>query len=181
MAAKPTPKVDVHVSETLSQDPSRLFNEKTAARCDEEHGAESRKRGITDAIFGDDWWTWEIIGIIGSAVALIGLVVLLRCYDGRKQPIWGEGKMICVKEICRAAPTVSLNSVVSVISTVAKICVLIPVTKGLGQLKWVYFAEKDRVLADFETFESATRGLTGSAMLVWRLRLRYSYHSSSHV
>jgi len=44
--------------------------------------------------------------------------------------------------------------------------------KGLGQLKWVWFAEEERQLADLETFDNATRGLTGSAKLLWRLRGR---------
>ena len=42
--------------------------------------------------------------------------------------------------------------------------------KGLGQLKWVWFAESERRLDDLEKFDSATRGLTGSAKLLWRLK-----------
>ena len=34
----------------------------------------------------------------------------------------------------------------------------------------VWFAEHERQLSDFEKFENATRGLTGSAMLLWKLR-----------
>ncbi len=44
--------------------------------------------------------------------------------------------------------------------------------KGLGQLKWVWFAEEERQLADLETFDNATRGLSGSAKLLWKLRGR---------
>lgn len=163
MAAKSCSKIDVRVSETPSDG---VTNEKASAPRDVE------RHDVSSAL-GNDWWAWELIGIIGSAAALIGLAILLKRVDNKQQPIWG-GEYYCVKggTICRQTPQVSLNSVISLISTVAKICVLIPVTKGLGQLKWVYFAEKDRVLADFETFESATRGLTGSAMLVWRLRAR---------
>jgi hypothetical protein len=36
----------------------------------------------------------------------------------------------------------------------------------------VWFAEQERQLSDFEKFENATRGLTGSAMLLWKLRGR---------
>lgn len=163
MVAKPGSNIDVRMSEST---PNTTTNEKPTARRDEE-----RQDEPSNALFSSDWWIWELIGIIGSAAALIGLIVLLHSVNRKRQPMWG-GQIHCIKTVCRKSPQVSLNSVISIISTVAKICVLIPVTKGLGQLKWVYFTEKDRVLADFETFESATRGLSGSAMLVWRLRAR---------
>jgi hypothetical protein len=57
---------------------------------------------------------------VGSAVALIGIVIILRVFDGKRQPSW-EG--------------VSLNSVISWISTIAKVFILMPITSGLGQLK----------------------------------------------
>jgi hypothetical protein len=72
-----------------------------------------------------------------------------------------------------------MNSILSLLSTIAKICVLIPVSKGLGQLKWVWFAKKERSLRDIETFESASRGLTGSALLMWKLKFRYESRPNS--
>jgi hypothetical protein len=36
----------------------------------------------------------------------------------------------------------------------------------------VWFAEQERQLSDFEKFENATQGLTGSVMLLWKLRGR---------
>ncbi|KAJ9629513.1 hypothetical protein H2203_001887 [Taxawa tesnikishii (nom. ined.)] len=129
----------------------------------------------------EEWWKWEILGVLGSAAALIGIVIFLHKLNGHPQPQWSFKKCVDVPKtnyhFCTKKVGVSVNSVISWLSTVAKICVLIPITKGLGQLKWVWFTEKERMLSDLETFDSATRGLTGSAMLVWRLRGRQVFES----
>jgi hypothetical protein len=102
-----------------------------------------------------DYWMWELFGAVGSAVALIGIVITLRVFDGKRQPSW-QG--------------VSLNSVISWISTIAKVFVLMPITSGLGQLKWVWFAKGKQPLSDLQIFDSATRGISGSVQLLWRLK-----------
>jgi hypothetical protein len=121
----------------------------------------------------DDWYLWEVGGVILSAACIMAIVGLLIWLDKRRIPHWGfttpektiNGKIIPAKTV-----NISLNSVISWISTVGKIAILIPITKGLGQLKWVWFAEQERRLDDLEKFDSATRGLTGSAKLLWRLK-----------
>jgi hypothetical protein len=102
-----------------------------------------------------DYWVWEFFGAVGSAVALIGIVIILRVFDGKRQPSW-DG--------------VSLNSVISWISTVAKMFILMPVTSGLGQLKWAWFVGRKRPLSDLQIFDSASRGISGSAKLLWKLK-----------
>ena len=113
----------------------------------------------------DDWWLWEMIGVVGSALCIVGLCILLVCIQNKPVPRWAITPQ-------GAKFSISINSIIGWFSTFGKILLLIPVTKGLGQLKWVWFSEQDRVLTDFETFESATRGLTGSAFLVWRFKGR---------
>jgi hypothetical protein len=138
------------------------------------------KKGPLATLQAEEWWKWEIAGILGSAAAIAGIIGILLALNNKQQPSWARPQNYCVKVPytnkmeCHNA-SVSINSLISWLSTIAKICVFIPVTKGLGQLKWVWFAEKERTLADLETFDSATRGVTGSAMLVWKLRGRYAY------
>ncbi|TKA63621.1 hypothetical protein B0A49_08905, partial [Cryomyces minteri] len=132
----------------------------------DDHVPAAPRRTSSTVIRTDDWWLWEVIGVVGSAAALIGMVILLNHFNHKEQPVWAY----TYNKKTDQALHVSLNSILSILGTVARICVLIPVTKGLGQLKWVWFAEKERVLTDFDKFEAATRGLTGSAMLMWRLR-----------
>lgn len=143
---------------------------------DREVSSASSNHPLNDGTsYTDDWWLWEVTGIVGSALAIGGIVLLLALLDGKVKPKWGisiPDHKIGNKIIYGRTIEVTLNSIISILSTAAKICVLIPVTKGLGQLKWVWFSQRERVLADFEKFENATKGLTGSALLLWRLRGR---------
>ncbi|EHK50836.1 hypothetical protein TRIATDRAFT_94133 [Trichoderma atroviride IMI 206040] len=102
-----------------------------------------------------DYWGWEIFGVLGSAAIIVGIAVILDRFDGKRQPSWEH---------------VSLNSLISWLSTAAKFCLLMPISRGLGQLKWVWFAEKKRPLSDLEEFDSASRSISGSAKLLWRLK-----------
>jgi hypothetical protein len=79
----------------------------------------------------DDWYLWEIGGVIMSAACIMTIVGLLAWLNGKRLPHWGfttpekviKGKIIPAKTI-----NISLNSVISWISTVGKIAILIPVT-----------------------------------------------------
>lgn len=122
----------------------------------------------------DDWWIWELVGILVSLVALAGICALLSVLNGRAQPIWAytaPARKIGDKEIPAVTVAVSPNSILSLLSTCCRICILIPITKGLAQLKWVWFAEQERQLSDFEAFDNA-RTVTGSLFLVWKLKFR---------
>ncbi|KAF7190708.1 hypothetical protein HII31_07867 [Pseudocercospora fuligena] len=100
----------------------------------------------------EDWWFLEVLGISLSAGALIAIAIILSHFDNAPQPRWA---------------TVSLNTLVSWLSTLAKAMVLIPVSRGLAQLKWTWMAEKERALSDLQTFDNASRGLMGSLVLLF--------------
>ncbi|CAK1364215.1 unnamed protein product [Cercospora beticola] len=51
--------------------------------------------------------------------------------------------------------------------------VLIPVTSGLSQLKWVWFAQKRRTMSDLRYFDSASRGIIGSLALIFEQQGRH--------
>lgn len=103
-------------------------------------------------------WVWEVAGILVSAVLIISIVIILAQYDGQRQPSWR---------------LISLNSLVSWLSTLSKACVLFSVSDGIGQMKWVWFSSRSRPLSDPDTFDSASRGVTGSAALLWLVKGRY--------
>lgn len=104
--------------------------------------------------FGD-WWMWELFGIFGSAATLIAIVVILAKHNRAQQPEWKHA---------------SLNSLVSGLSTLAKVFTLFPTTRALGQMKWIWFASENRKLSDLAIFDAASRGATGSVELLWSLR-----------
>ncbi|KAE8153169.1 hypothetical protein BDV25DRAFT_127495 [Aspergillus avenaceus] len=74
--------------------------------------------------------------------------LILSRVDGRPQPAW--------KHV-----TISKGSILYVIS------------EALGQLKWVWFAQRTRPLSNLREFDWASRGFYGSGELMWRLRFRH--------
>jgi hypothetical protein len=79
----------------------------------------------------DTWYLWEVAGVVGSAACICAIVGLLASLDGKKLPVWGATtpeKTIKGHVIPSKTVNVSLNSVISWISTVGKIAILIPIT-----------------------------------------------------
>ncbi|CAG8045847.1 unnamed protein product [Penicillium olsonii] len=108
--------------------------------------------------FISDLFIWEILAMFISSGLLIAIIVILDKYNNQPQPTWKY---------------VSLNSVVSWLSTLSKGCVLFTLSEGIGQLKWVWFTQKTQPLVDLGTFDGASRGIWGCAGLVWRLRAKH--------
>ncbi|KAH6675408.1 hypothetical protein F5X68DRAFT_140245 [Plectosphaerella plurivora] len=131
---------------------------------------EEGKPGKTrwSALFDDWYYAWEVFGIIVSGLAIVSICVVVWYYDDKEAPVWvaqvpGRDKPF----------QFTINSLLSILSVFGSTCAMIPVTKGLGQLKYLWFMEKDRTLADLETFDSASRGKVGSAQLMWKLRFKH--------
>ncbi|KAL2797288.1 hypothetical protein BJX66DRAFT_335191 [Aspergillus keveii] len=104
-------------------------------------------------------WSLELIALILSIGTIVAIVLVLRRYDGRQQPGW-QG--------------ISLNSLLSWLSTVAKAYLLFSLTESLGQLKWAWFSSKNHPLSDLKVFDSASRGgFLGALELIWRVK---GYH-----
>lgn len=103
-------------------------------------------------------WILELLGLLCSAIGLIAIAIILRKYDGKQRPTW----------------SVSLNAIVSILSAIVNIGALYSVTHAVNQLKWVWFSEKERTLADIQMFDSASRGVFGSMALIFHLRARYA-------
>ncbi|KAJ5197487.1 hypothetical protein N7449_007966 [Penicillium cf. viridicatum] len=117
------------------------------------HGTADQENKLISNLF-----IWEVLAMVLSSGVLVAIVVILTQYDDRPQPAWR---------------LVSLNSVISWLSTVSKGCVLSAISEGIGQLKWVWFTRKSRPLVDLGAFDGASRGVYGCAGLVWRLRARH--------
>lgn len=102
-------------------------------------------------------FSWEMLAFILSTGLLIAIVAILAHYDRQPQPKWDR---------------VSLNSVISWLSTLSKACVIFCISEGLGQLKWVWFVQKVRPMSHLQDFDSASRGIWGSMQLIWSLRAK---------
>ena len=111
-------------------------------------------------------WKYDIFLCVVSVVAMIALISLLLHEDGQAQRSWAYGP-------------ITLNGVISVLTTVAKAALLGPVATALSQEKWAHFnlaksrrVDISRPLSDFVAFDAASRGLLGSLKLVWIFRWR---------
>ena len=78
----------------------------------EEKGAhvDSRCSGLTKRSWLWDWWLWEIAAIVLSLGVTAATVVILIMYEGQPLPSWPYN--------------VTLNAMLSVLSTIAKVCIL---------------------------------------------------------
>ncbi|OKO99531.1 hypothetical protein PENSUB_8376 [Penicillium subrubescens] len=93
-----------------------------------------------------DRFVWETLAISASVNLVVAILIILMRFES--QPTWKY---------------VSLNSLISWLSTFSKACLLFAVSETLGQLKWVRFASKSRPIQDLRTFDAASRGHYGSA------------------
>ncbi|KAL4742967.1 hypothetical protein BDV11DRAFT_216176 [Aspergillus similis] len=145
---RPPPSPPKTTAATVTQEKKKIKESLTA----------HSKKSHNPAPILDYWPGWDILGLTLSLAILIAIIVVLRKYDGQQQPTWHG---------------VSLNTVLSWLSTVAKGCIAFPLSSGLSQLKWVWFAKRARPLSDLRVFDNASRGVYGSVELVWALRMRH--------
>jgi hypothetical protein len=95
----------------------------------------------------DNWFVWEALGLVASEGVLIALAVVLAKYDRKPQPDWKY---------------MSLNSLLSWLSTIFRACIILSTSQALGQLKWVWFAQgRERPVHELRVYDDATRGRMG--------------------
>lgn len=144
----------MHSPEDHERSPTPSHSEETTTTAQEK--AESNTPGDAASRL-DYWWGWDILALSFALAVLVAIIVILCVFDGKEQPNWRY---------------ISLNTLLSWLSTVGKACILFPASATLSQLKWVWFAERKRPLSDLRVFDSASRGIYGSAELLWALRMR---------
>ncbi|KAH6689082.1 hypothetical protein F5X68DRAFT_275074 [Plectosphaerella plurivora] len=138
------------------------------------NGTPAAKDGLfarVSTFFGDWFYFWEVLGLVLSAAAIVSICIVVGYFDEKPPPVWSTNINIPTRET--QSVSLTINSLLAILATLGSTCAMIPVTKGLGQLKYVWFIQQDRKLADLEMFDSASRGVLGSAQLVWKLRLKH--------
>lgn len=98
-------------------------------------------------------WTLEIICCLVSLAFLAAILVVLYLYDGKPMPDWPYG--------------ITLNALVSVLSTVMKASMVFIVTEALSQLKWSWFSKGNK-LSDLALLDAASRGPAGALVALFR-------------
>ncbi|KAF6822860.1 hypothetical protein CPLU01_11754 [Colletotrichum plurivorum] len=103
----------------------------------------------------DGWWL-ETICCLLSVACLATLIVFLGIYDNQPLPELPSG--------------ITVNTVIALLSTIARTAFTIPVAEGLSQCKWNWFKQKPRPLRDLDLFDQASRGPWGSLSLLVRTK-----------
>lgn len=73
-----------------------------------------------------DWFLCEALSIAVAALSLGGITAVLISFNGKARPQWPIG--------------ITINSILSWLSTIARSALLVPITKGISQLKWAWFS-----------------------------------------
>ncbi|KAK9849912.1 hypothetical protein MYU51_013115 [Penicillium brevicompactum] len=112
----------------------------------------------SQSIFWGSSWTLEIIACLMSVIFLAAIIVVLYMYDGKSMPDWPYG--------------ITLNALVSVLSTVMKASMVFIITEGLSQLKWSWFSKGNK-LSDLALLDAASRGPAGAFVALFRFVPRH--------
>lgn len=102
--------------------------------------------------FFTDWWLWEILALFLSLSTFAALVVILSVYNGRN-----------VAQLPRG---ISLNAIVSILSTISKSSLIFSISATISQFKWLLFSGRTRQLKDLQLYDDASRGPLGSSLLL---------------
>lgn len=100
-------------------------------------------------------WTIELLAWATSCCFTIGIIVLLSQLDGKSLPELNYG--------------ITPNAIITILSTIAKGCLLVPVQSAMGQLKWIQ-AVQAGPLDSFRVYDDASRGPKGSLLLLFNRR-----------
>ena len=112
------------------------------------------------------WWVPEIVASILSVASLMAVVWILRVFEGRsisdnQLPDW-----------------LTPNSIIAAISTLNRVCLLVPVSSAISQEAWLWVSSKRHKAAyqsrliDLDLSDNASRGAWGSLVLLVRARGR---------
>lgn len=104
-----------------------------------------------------DYWAWEWMALVASFIAVVASAVILVMFDNRPIPEWSW-----------QSNGVSVNSILSLLSTLSRASLLVPIDECIGQLMWLRYALREQKLADVKLYAEAARGPMGAARLLWK-------------
>ncbi|KAI1330236.1 hypothetical protein F5Y16DRAFT_363512 [Xylariaceae sp. FL0255] len=98
-------------------------------------------------------WLIELASLLIAVSALVGIFFLLAFSANKPQP---------------ALPSlISINALLSILTSVMKAAILFPVARGISELKWIWYS-RPRPLGDIDRWDAASKGPLGSFLLICR-------------
>jgi hypothetical protein len=104
------------------------------------------------AVYSPNEWLLESITSTVALGLVIALAVIFWSMNNKPLSSWNSH--------------ISLSTSISILTTAYAIALMHGVSTFIGQSKWLHFKNKPRRLADFETFDQASRSIWGSAVLL---------------
>ena len=101
------------------------------------------------------WWWWEIGSALLSITSICLIIAILARVSDKSLESWSLW--------------IQPNSLISVLTTIGKTALMVPVTSCLAQLKFGYFRQK-RSLDKLQLFDDASRGPWGALMMLFGVR-----------
>ncbi|KAF9888051.1 hypothetical protein FE257_009316 [Aspergillus nanangensis] len=107
-------------------------------------------------VYSPSEWLLESISSILALGLLIGIAIIFWSMDNKPLSAW-RGR-------------ISLNATISILTTACTTALMHGVSAFIAQSKWLHFKNGPRKLADFETFDGASRGVWGSILLLTTIK-----------
>lgn len=99
-------------------------------------------------------WRWDFLALAFACALLVADIAILASYNGLSLSQWHA--------------SISINTIVSTISTVAMFTLMNPLGGALGQCKWLLFSRSGRSLSHLAHLDGASRGPYGSIKLFYK-------------
>jgi hypothetical protein len=100
-----------------------------------------------------DGFILELLSLVGSSLSLMVMIIILACYNNRAIFSWHG---------------VTLNAIISILSTAFKASLILAVTAAISQSKWIIFSRTRHRLEDFDIIDRASRGPLGCIQAIFR-------------
>ncbi|KAK7910675.1 hypothetical protein PG985_013156 [Apiospora marii] len=110
------------------------------------------------AYWATETWLYEFLAWMLSCYCFGGIVVTLALHHDKPIPEWPFD--------------ITINAVVSALSTIMGSALLVPLSSIIGQAKWSTVLNRRRKLADIVAYDEASRGPWGSVTLLCKKGLR---------
>ncbi|KAL9616257.1 MAG: hypothetical protein Q9160_008863 [Pyrenula sp. 1 TL-2023] len=100
-------------------------------------------------------WLKEFLSLVVALIALAFIVMVLALHQDKTLPKWPS--------------SISINSLVSILTSILKAAMMLPIAEGISELKWMWFSAS-HPLSDLDRYDAASRGPLGSLGLLKNYR-----------
>ncbi|KAK1993387.1 hypothetical protein LX36DRAFT_586463 [Colletotrichum falcatum] len=104
------------------------------------------------------WWYLDFAGAAVAIICMVLIAATLLEADGKQLAKWPL--------------VISPNTIVSILTTITRTALLVPLGSSISQLKWRHLLLKARPLEHLQLFDSASRGPWGSLLMIRHLLLQ---------